>query len=111
MQLVNAPGSWNFSELHTPDLEAAIRFYGDVFGWTCDRFDMGSEGEAWLWRSKGYGAFLAERDPEMAAAMESGHVPDGFADAVAWMEPFDASDTPGRGRAMSEVALVGTGPT
>jgi len=32
-QLVNEPGAWMMSSLHTPDLSAATAFYGAVFGW------------------------------------------------------------------------------
>ncbi len=32
-QLVNAPGSWNWSSLATTDLEGALTFYEVVFGW------------------------------------------------------------------------------
>jgi predicted enzyme related to lactoylglutathione lyase len=32
--LVNAPGAMVWNELSTPDLEAAERFYGELFGWT-----------------------------------------------------------------------------
>ena len=32
-QIVNEPGSWNFSGLNTPDPEGAKEFYGAVFGW------------------------------------------------------------------------------
>src|SRR4029079_8767568 len=32
-QLVNAPGSWNFSDLHTADASAATAFYAPLFGW------------------------------------------------------------------------------
>src|SRR5204862_6897953 len=31
-QVVNAPGTWNFSDLHTTDPAAAAAFYGAVFG-------------------------------------------------------------------------------
>ena len=31
--LTNAPGSWNFSDLHTPDRADAMAFYRPVFGW------------------------------------------------------------------------------
>jgi predicted enzyme related to lactoylglutathione lyase len=31
--LVNAPGSFAWNELVTPDVEAAKRFYGELFGW------------------------------------------------------------------------------
>ena len=32
-QLVNEPGSWNFSDLYTRDPDGARAFYGEVFGW------------------------------------------------------------------------------
>jgi predicted enzyme related to lactoylglutathione lyase len=89
VELVNAPGSWNFSELHTPDPDSAIAFYGAVFGWVCDRFDMGEGGVAWLWRRPGYGEFLAASDPEIRERQAEAEAPGGFADAVAWMEPFE----------------------
>jgi hypothetical protein len=86
-QVVNAPGSWNFSELHTSDPDGAKAFYGEVFGWVCDRLEVGPDQTAWLWRMPGYGNFLAARDPELRERMEANQAPDGFADAVAWMVP------------------------
>ena len=32
-QLVNVPGTWAMSSLHTPSIERARAFYGAVFGW------------------------------------------------------------------------------
>jgi predicted enzyme related to lactoylglutathione lyase len=52
-QLVNEPGAWSMSQLNTPDPEGAKVFYGAVFGWETDTFDMG-EGEITLWRLPGY---------------------------------------------------------
>ena len=40
-QLVNAPGSWNWSDLETRDIEAAKAFYGAVFGWEFGEVDLG----------------------------------------------------------------------
>ncbi len=37
--LVNAPGALCWNELHVPDLEAADRFYGQLFGWTTEPFE------------------------------------------------------------------------
>jgi predicted enzyme related to lactoylglutathione lyase len=88
VQVVNAPGTWNFSELHTTDADGAKAFYRAVFGWECDGFEIGPDETAWLWRVPGYGAFLAERDPEVRERQEASQAPDGFADAVAWLEPF-----------------------
>jgi len=87
VELVNAAGAWNFSELHTPDPDASKAFYASVFGWECDRVDMGPAGEAWLFRLPGYGRFLAQSDPEIEAWQATSQAPDGFADAVAWLEP------------------------
>jgi predicted enzyme related to lactoylglutathione lyase len=91
VEVVNAPGSWNFSELHTPDPQRSIAFYDAVFGWECDRFEMGPETVSWLWRRPGYGNFLAESDPEIRERQAEAEAPGGFEDAVAWMEPFDGA--------------------
>jgi uncharacterized protein len=32
-QLVNEPGTWTMSSLHTPDPDRAAEFYGTLFGW------------------------------------------------------------------------------
>ena len=81
-QAVNAPGTWNFSELHTADPAAAERFYGAVFGWELESFD-GPAGFAGFWKVPGYGDFLAERDPEIRERQAADQAPGGFADAVA----------------------------
>jgi uncharacterized protein len=52
-QLVNEPGAWSISQLSTRDPEGSKAFYGAVFGWETDTFDMG-EGEVTLWRLPGY---------------------------------------------------------
>jgi predicted enzyme related to lactoylglutathione lyase len=52
-QLVNEPGAWSMSQLSTSDPEGAKAFYGAVFGWETDTFDMG-EGEITMWRVPGY---------------------------------------------------------
>jgi uncharacterized protein len=82
-ELVNAPGTWNFSDLTTPDTDRAQEFYGAVFGWECDPFEFSAGEKASIWRLPGYGAFLAERDPEIRERQSADQAPDGFADAVA----------------------------
>jgi uncharacterized protein len=52
-QLVNEPGAWSMSQLNTRDPEGAKAFYGAVFGWETDTFDMG-QSEITLWRLPGY---------------------------------------------------------
>src|SRR4051794_25734868 len=53
-QLVNVPGTWNFSDLHTTDPHAAAAFYAPLFGWQID--DLGF---ATMVRRPGYGDHLA----------------------------------------------------
>jgi predicted enzyme related to lactoylglutathione lyase len=33
-QLVNGPGRLSWNELATPDVDASVKFYGELFGWT-----------------------------------------------------------------------------
>jgi uncharacterized protein len=84
-QVVNAPGSWNFSELRTADHSAATLFYEEVFGWVSKPLEMGDGATTSMWCRPGYGEFLAERDPEIRESQETDQAPDGFADAVALM--------------------------
>jgi predicted enzyme related to lactoylglutathione lyase len=86
-QLVNAPGSWNFSELNVRDTDGAKRFYGAVFGWVCDPLALGAGQTTYMWRVTGYGDFLAQRDPEIRQRQEADAAPEGFADVVALMIP------------------------
>jgi predicted enzyme related to lactoylglutathione lyase len=52
-QVVNEPGAWSMSALNTRDPQGAKAFYGAVFGWDTDTFDLG-ESEVTLWRLPGY---------------------------------------------------------
>ena len=52
-QIVNEPGAYAMSQLNTRDPEGAKAFYGEVFGWTTESFDMGS-GEFTMFRLPGY---------------------------------------------------------
>jgi uncharacterized protein len=52
-QLVNEPGAWSMSALNTPDSDAAAAFYGAVFGWSLDTFQLGDM-EVGLFRLPGY---------------------------------------------------------
>ncbi len=86
-ELVNAPGSWNFSELNGVDPDAAVAFYQAVFGWLSDPIEMSPGQQGSMWRVAGYGDFLAERDPEIRSRQEADQAPGGFADAVALLSP------------------------
>ena len=52
-QLVNEPSAWSMSALNTPDRDAATDFYGKVFGWTLDTFQVGDM-EVGLFRLPGF---------------------------------------------------------
>lgn len=42
--IVNVPGTWSWSELHTADVPAAVPFYAAACGWTTVDMDMGPMG-------------------------------------------------------------------
>ncbi|WP_129789723.1 VOC family protein [Promicromonospora panici] len=82
-QAVNAPGTWNFSNLLTPDVDGALQFYGPLFGW--ERSDDLGAGMA---RVPGYGDHLVSTsDPGIHERQE--FVPPGFADVVAGVVQAD----------------------
>ena len=75
-QLTNAPGAWNFSNLHTADLDAAQRFYGELFPW---RFV--DQGWATAISVPGYGDHLeATVDPDIRTRQAG--APEGFEDVI-----------------------------
>jgi uncharacterized protein len=95
-QLVNEPGAWSMSALMTPDPEGATRFYGDVFGWTTDAFDVGGA-QVTLWRLPGYVGGEPEQPvpPDVVATMlpESaggGDAPPSWT-VDFWIEDLDAA--------------------
>lgn len=84
VELVNAPGTWNWSNLTSPDPNAPD-FYRQVFGWETRTIDMG-EVQATMFTMAGYGDFLAAREPGIRERQAGEGAPEGFADAVAWLE-------------------------
>ena len=88
-QLVNEPGTWNFSALNTRDLERARAFYGAVFGW-----QAAADDEFMTWRLPGYGDFLEQRDPDLRSRMAAVGAPEGFEDVVAQLLPMASADAP-----------------
>src|SRR3954451_7380430 len=77
-QLVNAPGAWNFSDLHTPDRDRALAFYGSLFGWQTSELpgDAGT-----MLQVPGYGDHLAATvDPDIHERQAT--APPGFADVI-----------------------------
>ena len=81
--VVNEPGSLNFNDLHTRDLDGARAFYGAVFGW--EILDVGG-GSAWA--LPGYGDFLEQRNPGMRENMAKMGAPERFEDVVASVRPI-----------------------
>jgi uncharacterized protein len=89
-QIVNLPGTWNFSDLHTTDPTAAIAFYEKAFGW--QTFDLGF---AMLVRRPGYGDHLeATVDPGIRARQAEVMAPPGFEDGIAWVARTAADESP-----------------
>ena len=86
VQLVNAPGSWNWSDLETRDIDAAKAFYGAVFGWQYQEVDFG-EGPSAMIRVAGYGDHLEQLTPGTLASHKEHGAPEGFSDAIGWMQP------------------------
>lgn len=86
VQVANAPGAWNFSDLATDDPDVAARFYGEVFGWELDDVGYGT-----LIRVPGYGDHLAATvDPGIHERQSGVSAPPGFADAIGWVTPLGA---------------------
>jgi predicted enzyme related to lactoylglutathione lyase len=81
-ELVNVPGSWNFSALNTGDLEAAKRFYGAVFSWEFAVLDYGTT----MVMVPGYADYLESIDPGVKQRHVEGGAPPGFSDCVAWFD-------------------------
>jgi uncharacterized protein len=82
-QIVNEPGSVNFNDLHTPDLEAVKPFYATVFGW--ETLEVGPG--ATVWTLPGYGDYLEKGDPGLRERIAELGAPAGFEDAVATVAP------------------------
>ncbi|MEM7322222.1 MAG: VOC family protein [Actinomycetota bacterium] len=43
-EIVNEHGTLTWNECQTPDVDAAAKFYAELFGWTTEEMDMGPEG-------------------------------------------------------------------
>ena len=84
-QAVNAPGTWNFSDLRTADPAAAKAFYEPLFGW-----EIADVGFATMIRRPGYGDHLeATVDPDIRSRQAEHSIPPGFEDAIGWLAPAD----------------------
>ena len=92
-ELVNAPGTWNFSELMTADVAGATRFYGAVFGWEVDEVDMGAM-HGTMVRLPGYADFLEQFDPGIRQRHADFGAPPGFSECIAWIMPLGDGEAP-----------------
>ena len=89
-QLNNAPGSWNFSDLHTPDPGGDLAFYCTLFGWQVE--DMGPDAGTMI-KVPGYGDHLeATVDPDIRVRQAG--APAGFADAIGGAVPIVGDEQP-----------------
>ena len=93
-QLVNEPGTWNWSDLNTRDVAGAKAFYAAVFGWEASKVDFGS-GESYMWRVPGYGGFLERNDPGVRQRHQEAGAPAGFTDAIGWLQLMTGDRFPG----------------
>jgi uncharacterized protein len=88
-QVVNEPGTWNFSDLHT-DSPESVAFYAEVFGWSVE--DLGF---ARMIRRPGYGDHLeATVDPGIRARQAAVGASPGFEDAIAWVASLEPGLVP-----------------
>src|SRR5918911_1645323 len=87
----NAPGAWNWSDLNANDLAGARAFYAAVFGWETTPVDFGS-GESFMVRRPGYSDFLEQIDPGVRQRHLGAGAPEGFTDAIAWMQPLSPAE-------------------
>jgi predicted enzyme related to lactoylglutathione lyase len=92
-QAVNAPGTWNFSELNSRDMDGAKRFYGAVFGWEGDVVDMGAMAGTML-RLPGYADFLEQYDPGIRQRHADFGAPPGFSECIGWILPMEGDQAP-----------------
>lgn len=86
-QLVNAPNTWNFSNLTTPDPDGATAFYGSVFGWEARTAQLGPEAATMLCLP-GYGETQDAKEPGFLQRHAESGTPEGFTDAFGWLMPL-----------------------
>ena len=69
-QLVNEPGAWTMSSLHSPDPGVAAEFYGELFGWRAEPL-----GPLLLCRLEGYAGEAGVAIPEDTVALITATAP------------------------------------
>lgn len=91
-EVVNAPGSWNWSNLNTRDPEGARDFYAAVFGWEPSDISFGAS-TATMWRRPGYADTLEQLDPGVRERHAESGAPEGFSDAIGWMLEMNGDES------------------
>lgn len=96
-ELVNEPGAWSMSALNTRDPDAAKAFYGAVFGWTTDAFELG-EMAIPLFRLPGFEGGEPEQPVPRDVVATMAPLPDGTPDDAPshwsvdfWVDDVDAT--------------------
>jgi len=87
-QLVNVAGTWNWSDLYTPDPSLAEPFYRALFGWEARPVSFG-EATGIMWTQAGYGDSLEARTPGLRKMHEEAGAPEGFTDCIGWLMEDD----------------------
>jgi predicted enzyme related to lactoylglutathione lyase len=82
--VVNEPGSLNFNDLHTNDVDGARAFYGAVFGWDL----LGGA----MWALPAYGDFLEARTPGFRERVAEFGAPPRFEEVVATRVPLSGDE-------------------
>jgi predicted enzyme related to lactoylglutathione lyase len=88
-QVVNEPGAWNWSNLHARDVEGAEHFYGAVFGWKVREVELAPGLNGRMITVPGYGEHLEQLDPGVHERHAGAGAPEGFTDAIGWIEPLE----------------------
>ena len=92
--VVNEPGAWSWTQLHTSDPEGAKRFYARVFGWETEMFGEGDDA-ATMFKVPGYHGGEPEQPVPrdvvagMAPPAEAGDFPHWLIDF--WVDDVDAT--------------------
>jgi uncharacterized protein len=89
-QVVNEPNAWTMSVLNTSDPDRAASFYGSVFGWTTEKFELG-EIEATMLRLPGFVGGEPEQPVSretVAVLMPAGDAPSHWSVDL-WVEDAD----------------------
>jgi uncharacterized protein len=87
-QLVNVAGTWNWSDLYTPDPSLAEPFYRALFGWEARPVSFG-EASGIMWTQASYGDSLEARTPGLRKMHEEAGAPEGFTDCIGWLMEDD----------------------